>query len=68
MINSTDDERNPPELEQTRQVLSRIPNLTVYLIPGSEQTLGHSTAGQARWWAEQTRPVLQHAPSVTPAR
>jgi homoserine O-acetyltransferase/O-succinyltransferase len=66
MINSTDDERNPPELEQTRKVLPRIPHLTVYLIPGSEQTLGHSTAGQARWWAEQTRAVLQHAPAVTP--
>jgi homoserine O-acetyltransferase len=68
MINSSDDERNPPELEQTRKVLPRVPHLTVYLIPGSEQTLGHSTAGQARWWAEQARAVLQNAPAVSPGR
>ena len=68
MINSGDDERNPPELEQTRRVLPRIPNLTLHLIAGSEQTLGHGTAGQARWWAEQARAVLQNAPVLTPQR
>jgi homoserine O-acetyltransferase len=68
MINSSDDERNPPELEQTRKALTRVPHLSVHIIPGSEQTLGHSTAGQARWWAEQVRAVLQTAPALTPSR
>jgi len=25
----------------------------LYLIPASDQTLGHSTTGQARWWKEK---------------
>jgi homoserine O-acetyltransferase len=68
MITSDDDERNPSELEQTRKALPRVPHLTTYLIPGSEQTSGHTTAGQAHWWAEQTRAVLQNAPAVIPGR
>lgn len=64
MINSADDERNPPDLLQAQKALPRIKNLQVHLIPGSEETSGHGTTGQARWWAEQARNLLQSAPSL----
>jgi homoserine O-acetyltransferase len=57
-----DDELNPPELVQAQKALPRIKNLKVHLILGSEVTSGHGTTGQARWWAEQARAVLQSAP------
>lgn len=64
MINSADDERNPPELAQAQRALPRIRNLKVYLIPGSEATSGHGTTGQARWWAIQAQALLQSAPML----
>jgi homoserine O-acetyltransferase len=64
MINSADDERNPPELIQAQKALPRIKNLTVHWIPGSEDTSGHGTTGQARWWAEKARAMLQSAPRL----
>jgi homoserine O-acetyltransferase len=65
MINSADDERNPPELLQAQKALPRIKNLSVVLIPGSEETSGHGTTGQARWWADKVRPVLESAPPLS---
>jgi homoserine O-acetyltransferase len=59
---AADDERNPPELVQAQKALSRIKNLKVHLIPGSEETSGHGATGQARWWAERVRAGLQSAP------
>jgi homoserine O-acetyltransferase len=64
MINSADDERNPPELLQAQRALPRIKNLSVFIIPGSEETSGHGTTGQARWWAEKVRDLLQSAPRM----
>lgn len=64
MINSADDERNPPELLQAQKAMAQIKNLTVYLIPGTEDTAGHGTTGQARWWAEKARAVLNAAPRL----
>lgn len=66
MINSADDERNPPELAQAQKALTRVKNLKVHLIPGSEETSGHGTTGQARWWAGQAQSVLQSAPVLGP--
>jgi homoserine O-acetyltransferase len=65
MINSADDERNPPELLQAQKALPRIKQLSVFLIPGSEETTGHGTTGQARWWSEKARAVLENAPRMT---
>ena len=53
VINSADDERNPPELGIMQKELKRVKASELYLIPASEQTLGHSTTGQARWWKEK---------------
>jgi len=53
VINSADDERNPPELGIMQKELKRVKSAELYLIPASEQTSGHSTTGQAKWWKEK---------------
>jgi homoserine O-acetyltransferase len=61
-INSADDERNPPELGVLEREIKRVKNGRVYLIPGSEQTAGHGTAGQAKFWKDELARLLQTAP------
>jgi homoserine O-acetyltransferase len=53
VINSADDERNPPELGIMQKELKRVTGSELFLIPASEQTLGHSTTGQAKWWKDK---------------
>jgi homoserine O-acetyltransferase len=61
-INSADDERNPPELGVMEQALKPIPNARLLFIPASDQTAGHGTTGQAKWWKEALRSLLKTAP------
>nr|WP_315229305.1 alpha/beta fold hydrolase [uncultured Limnohabitans sp.] len=61
-INSADDERNPPELGVMDKVLKRIPNSRLLLIPASDQTAGHGTTGQAKWWKTEVEALLKAAP------
>ena len=61
-INSADDERNPPELNVMAKALARIPNARMLLIPASDQTAGHGTTGQAKWWKAEVGTLLQTAP------
>ena len=61
-INSTDDERNPPETGIMERELKRVKNGRLYLIPGSEQTIGHSTIGLARFWKQPFADWLQGVP------
>ncbi len=61
-INSADDERNLPELNVMPKALSRIPNARWLLIPASDQTAGHGTTGQAKWWKNEVGALLQTAP------
>jgi homoserine O-acetyltransferase len=65
-INSADDERNPPELGVMDREIKRVRNGRVFLIPGSDQTAGHGTTGQARFWKPALAEVLQSAPRVRP--
>ena len=65
-INSADDERNPPELGFMARELHRIPGARLLLIPASEQTSGHGTTGQARWWKKELADLLREAPRRTP--
>jgi homoserine O-acetyltransferase len=53
VINSADDERNPPELGIMQKELKRVKSAELFLIPASDQTLGHSTTGQAKWWKDK---------------
>jgi homoserine O-acetyltransferase/O-succinyltransferase len=61
-INSADDERNPPETGVTVEALKRIKNAKLYLIPASTETRGHSTTGNAKFYAEPLRELLTTAP------
>ncbi len=63
-INSSDDERNPPELGVLEREIRRVKGGRVLLIPGSEQTAGHGTTGQAKWWKAELDALLKAAPRL----
>ena len=46
--------------------LKRVKNSRYYLIPGSDQTAGHGTTGQAKWWKQPLTELLQTAPRRAP--
>ena len=58
-INAADDERNPPETGVMQAAMTRIPNARLLLIPASEETAGHGTTGNARFWSEELRAFLR---------
>ena len=62
-INAADDERNPPESGIMERALKRVKNGKLYLIPASDETRGHGTTGNAKFYAEQLRAFLAAAPS-----
>lgn len=64
-INAADDERNPPELGILDREIQRVKNGKVLLIPGSEQTLGHGTTGQAKFYAKELDALLKSAPRLS---
>ena len=63
-INSADDERNPPELGVLEREITRVKNGRVLLIPASDQTAGHGTTTQAKFWKKELGEVLQSAPAA----
>ena len=63
-INAADDERNPPETGLMKREIRRVKNGRYYLIPASEQTAGHGTTGQAKFWKQQLAELLQRAPRL----
>jgi len=65
-INAADDERNPPELGLLDREIKRVKNGRVLLIPASDQTAGHGTTGQARFWKKELAELLQTAPRASP--
>lgn len=50
VINSADDERNPPHLGIVDHEIGRVKNGAAYWIPASPDTRGHGTTGNAKWW------------------
>jgi homoserine O-acetyltransferase/O-succinyltransferase len=64
-INAADDERNPPETGVTAAAIKRIRNGKIHLIPASTETRGHLTTGNARFYSEQLKELLQTAPQKT---
>lgn len=64
-VNSADDERNPPETGLMEREIKRVKNGKVYLIPASEDTRGHGTTGQAKFYKQQLQELLQSAPRRT---
>jgi homoserine O-acetyltransferase len=61
-INAADDERNPPSLGIMEKELKRVKHSRLYLIPASDQTSGHGTTGQAKWWKAELAKLLAEAP------
>ena len=53
LINSADDERNPPETGVTEAAMKRVKNGKIYLIPASTETRGHSTTANAKFYSQQ---------------
>ena len=61
-INSADDERNPPETGIEVEAMKRVKNGRLYLIPASDQTSGHATTGNAKFYKQQLQEFLQMVP------
>jgi len=61
-INSADDERNPPELGLLDREIKPVKNGRVLLIPASDETAGHGTPTQARFWKKELGELLESAP------
>jgi homoserine O-acetyltransferase/O-succinyltransferase len=61
-INSADDERNPPETGVEVEAMKHVMNGKLYLIPASDQTSGHGTVGNARFYKQQLQEFLQMVP------
>jgi len=65
LINSADDERNPPETGVTDAAMKRVKNERLFLIPASTETRGHGTTGNAKFYVEPVKQLLQTAPQRT---
>jgi homoserine O-acetyltransferase/O-succinyltransferase len=52
-INSADDERNPPETGLMEREIKRVKRGRLLLVPGSDQTAGHGTTAQAKFWSSE---------------
>ena len=61
-INSADDERNPPETGIMAAALKHVKNAKLLLIPASEQTTGHLTTGNAKFYKKELQDLLSSAP------
>jgi len=64
VINAADDERNPPELGVLEREMKRVKNGRVLLIPASENTAGHGTTGNAKFYQRELAEILQTAPRL----
>jgi homoserine O-acetyltransferase len=62
LINAADDERNPPETGITEAAMKRVKNGKLLLIAASEQTSGHATTGNARFYKQALQELLDSAP------
>jgi homoserine O-acetyltransferase len=62
VINSADDERNPPETGLTEAAVKRVPGAKLHLIPASVDTRGHGTTGMAKFYKTQLQELMQTAP------
>lgn len=64
LINSADDERNPPETGLTEAAMKQVKNGSLYLIPASADTRGHGTTGNARFYTKPLAAFLEGLPAA----
>lgn len=62
VINSADDERNPPETGLMERELKRVNGAKLYLIPASADTRGHGTTSMAKFYKAPLQELLHVAP------
>ena len=61
-INAADDERNPPETGLMLEALKRVKNGRLYLIVASDETSGHLTTGNAKFYSQELKKLLEETP------
>jgi homoserine O-acetyltransferase/O-succinyltransferase len=61
-INAADDERNPPETGLMIDALKRVKNAKLYLILASNETSGHLTTANAKFYQQELQKLLEAAP------
>jgi len=61
-INAADDERNPPETGLTLEALKRVKNGKLLLILASDETSGHLTTGNAKFYSQELKKLLEETP------
>ena len=61
-MNAADDERNPPETGIMDREIKRVKNGKVFLIPASNDTRGHGTTGNAKFYRQALEELLKSAP------
>ena len=64
-IVSMDDERNPLELGVLERDIKRVKNGKLYMIPASDDTRGHGTTANAKFYKQQLQELLEKAPRRT---
>jgi hypothetical protein len=62
LFGPADDERNPPETGITEAAMKRVRNGKLLLIPASEQTSGHGTTANAKFYKQALQEFLSSAP------
>ncbi len=62
VINSADDERNPPEFGLVERELKRLKNARLFLILATADTRGHGTTGLAKFWAKEVGEFMAGVP------
>ena len=63
-INAADDERNPNELGVLEREVKRVSNGGAYVIPAGENTSGHGTTGNAKFYKDELKALLDAAPRL----
>jgi homoserine O-acetyltransferase/O-succinyltransferase len=66
VINSADDERNPPESGIVEGVVARLPHGEYDLVPESSETRGHATVFMAKFYAARLSQFLANLPPGRP--
>ncbi len=64
VINSADDERNPPQTGLLDSALKRVSRAKYYLIPESPETSGHGTTSVAKFYQAQLAEFLAGVPKA----
>ncbi len=63
-VNSSDDERNPPEFGVMESSMKRLKSGRYVLLQGGPDTRGHGTTGMAKLWKQHLQELLQKAPKL----